>query len=213
MGQPSHCILRAVFGVRNTYDLFPEELQENVVTAVRQSLAMKAKQNPSQHFAHLCVNEEAIYNLEARPAQGVFFSQNLREVSHICRILLGGEGSSKTHFAFLGVGRKGRVGKCARFKVPQLRAKLNAAYQGHIIPTWRLIRDACQRFRVYFTLVAGFPLKEPTQQRHKADPTPILSSPYNFTPCPEDSALHVHTHGWELVCRPTRSLCETRLAA
>ena len=55
-----------------------------------------------------------------------------------------------------------------------------------------------------FTLVAGFPLKEPTQQRHKADPTPILSSPYNFTPCPEDSALHVHTHGWELVCRPQK---------
>eukprot|EP00930_Biecheleria_cincta_P016784 TRINITY_DN13537_c0_g1_i1.p1 TRINITY_DN13537_c0_g1~~TRINITY_DN13537_c0_g1_i1.p1 ORF type:complete len:1047 (+),score=207.07 TRINITY_DN13537_c0_g1_i1:58-3198(+) len=51
----------------STFDLLPAQLQNNVVTAVRHSLIMSIGSKPSEHFVHLCVNEEVIYNLEAKP--------------------------------------------------------------------------------------------------------------------------------------------------
>ena len=130
LGQPSHCILRAVFGVRNTYDLFPEELQENVVTAVRQSLAMKAKQNPSQHFAHLCVNEEAIYNLEARPAQGVFFfsksQRGLTYLSHSFR----GRGVFKNTFRIFRGRPKRPSGKMCKIQGTPVAGQVERGISG-----------------------------------------------------------------------------------
>eukprot|EP00931_Biecheleriopsis_adriatica_P036007 TRINITY_DN20764_c0_g1_i1.p1 TRINITY_DN20764_c0_g1~~TRINITY_DN20764_c0_g1_i1.p1 ORF type:complete len:1035 (-),score=259.30 TRINITY_DN20764_c0_g1_i1:187-3291(-) len=50
-----------------TFDMLPSQLQTNVVKAVQHSVVMGFCNRPSEHFAHLCVNEEAIYNLEAKP--------------------------------------------------------------------------------------------------------------------------------------------------
>ncbi|CAL1143954.1 unnamed protein product [Cladocopium goreaui] len=60
-----------------TFEMFPPPLQEMVVQAVKASLPMKTeKKQLSQHFAHLAVNEESIYNLQtSRPDDEVVPTQ------------------------------------------------------------------------------------------------------------------------------------------
>ncbi|CAE8680181.1 unnamed protein product, partial [Polarella glacialis] len=52
----------------NTFGMLPAELQVNVAAAARYSLIMNVGSKVSEHFAHLCVNEEVIFNLQARPS-------------------------------------------------------------------------------------------------------------------------------------------------
>ncbi|CAK9090531.1 unnamed protein product [Durusdinium trenchii] len=83
----------------NTFGLFPPPLQETVLEAVRQSLLLKTEKNPSRFFTELCVNEEAVYNLEARrgdadeavqvqPAQGTWESFSDSRYHELLRQLL-----------------------------------------------------------------------------------------------------------------------------
>lgn len=50
----------------DTFIQLPAQLQDNVVRAVKHSLIMSIGEKPSEHFAHLCVNEEVTYNLDAK---------------------------------------------------------------------------------------------------------------------------------------------------
>ncbi|CAE7258932.1 ACBP4 [Symbiodinium natans] len=54
-------------GCWNTFEMLPPPLQENVVKAVHHSLFLSSTLNPSEHFVHICVNEEVIYNLVLNP--------------------------------------------------------------------------------------------------------------------------------------------------
>ncbi|CAE8616323.1 unnamed protein product [Polarella glacialis] len=52
----------------NTFGMLPAELQVNVAAAAGYSLIMNVGSKVSEHFAHLCVNEEVIFNLQAKPS-------------------------------------------------------------------------------------------------------------------------------------------------
>jgi len=62
-----------------TFEMFPPPLQDMVVQAVAASLPMKTEKDLSQHFAHLAVNEESIYNLEAREKEQPIVTQESGE--------------------------------------------------------------------------------------------------------------------------------------